>query len=338
MKNSVIILVLLGLFSCEKIIFEKEIDDSNEEVFEYFWERMNSQYAFFELKGVDWDEMYKKNRPLVTNDLSEDSLFIIMGNMMIALNDAHTGIFATINGKYRRAKATLDTSKITFNFETTSTYLSDVKEHQGTYYTFTTGFLSDNKIGYFNYPSFGEAHSESFFSDIIQERFASTEGLIIDIRSNGGGSDQNVRQLAGYISSEEVLGYTTYLKNGSGHHDFQAGISYYFGGLNTNPPPKVVVLTDRGSFSAASFLPLVAKQMPNTIVMGDTTGGGISGTKGVVLPNGWRISYSNTRVLAPTGENWENGVPPDVFVEHTDTDDDNGKDPVLERAIDEILN
>ena len=69
--------------------------------------------------------------------------------------------------------------------------------------------------------------------------------------------------------------------------------------------------------------------------MGDITGGGLGAPNGGELPNGWEYRFSITQTLDLDGNNFENGVPPDIeaFIDF----DDRTKDEVIERALLELL-
>jgi C-terminal processing protease CtpA/Prc len=73
-------------------------------------------------------------------------------------------------------------------------------------------------------------------------------------------------------------------------------------------------------------------------VMGDTTGGGLGLPNGGQLPNGWTYRFSITKTLDPQGNNYENGIPPDVVKILTAEDRISGRDTVIEAAVDLILN
>ncbi|HPH18660.1 MAG TPA: S41 family peptidase [Haliscomenobacter sp.] len=99
---------------------------------------------------------------------------------------------------------------------------------------------------------------------------------------------------------------------------------------------KIAVLIDRGTFSAASFFALGAREVDNMIVIGDKSGGGLGLPNGGQMPNGWTYRFSISQTLSPAGENFENGVPPDIQVILTKSDRDRGVDTVIERAIQEL--
>ena len=72
---------------------------------------------------------------------------------------------------------------------------------------------------------------------------------------------------------------------------------------------------------------------PNITLLGDTTGGGLGLPAMGYLANGWRFRLPVTRILAPDGTNYENGVPP----HHVVTFDrqsalDNLKDNLIDSA------
>jgi len=99
-----------------------------------------------------------------------------------------------------------------------------------------------------------------------------------------------------------------------------------------------MLLTNRGCYSATSFFTLAMKAFPHVVQVGDTTGGGLGSPSGFELPNGWRYRFSVSRTLDPQGNNFENGIPPDVPVWNDPQNEANGVDDIMERAIDLIIN
>jgi C-terminal processing protease CtpA/Prc len=138
-----------------------------------------------------------------------------------------------------------------------------------------------------------------------------------------------------FVDQRTLLNYSR-IKNGPGHGDFTeiepvyvdpyAGIRYL---------KKVVLLVDRGTYSAGSFTALASRALPNVVLMGDTTGGGLGIPAGGQLPNGWTYRFSISQALnLDQSPEWENGVPPDirVLVDWSDLT----KDEVIERALVEL--
>ena len=138
-----------------------------------------------------------------------------------------------------------------------------------------------------------------------------------------------------FVPNEQVV-FRSRIKTGVGPDDFSDledavvsptnGVSY---------AGRVMVLVDRGTFSAGSFFALAAKAIPNMTLVGDITGGGLGAPNGGQLPNGWTYRFSITQTLDLDGNNYENGVPVDIeaFLDFSDRT----KDEVIERALEELL-
>ena len=68
-------LVALTAVSCERAFMTKDEPSDPVSVFEYLWNRVDQQYVFFDIKGVDWDSVHTVFRPMVYDGMSDDSLF-----------------------------------------------------------------------------------------------------------------------------------------------------------------------------------------------------------------------------------------------------------------------
>ena len=66
-KSSFYFLVLLALSfaSCERAFMEQDEPKDPVSVFDYLWNKVDQQYAFFDVKGVDWDSVREVYRPKV---------------------------------------------------------------------------------------------------------------------------------------------------------------------------------------------------------------------------------------------------------------------------------
>jgi hypothetical protein len=60
--------------------------------FEAFWQQFRDHYAFFPLKGVDWDDSLAAHRGRVGPGTSDDELLDIFAEMTAPLQDAHVAI------------------------------------------------------------------------------------------------------------------------------------------------------------------------------------------------------------------------------------------------------
>ncbi|PLX17216.1 MAG: hypothetical protein C0599_13915, partial [Salinivirgaceae bacterium] len=67
------------------------------ENFEYLWKQVDEKYSYFELKNINWDEIYTEYRPQVTSDLSNEAFFSLMFNMLGTLRDGHVNLQSPFN-------------------------------------------------------------------------------------------------------------------------------------------------------------------------------------------------------------------------------------------------
>ena len=95
----------------------------------------------------------------------------------------------------------------------------------------------------------------------------------------------------------------------------------------------VVLLTNRGVFSAANHFVLMMKELPHVTIVGDKTGGGSGLPLNSTLPNGWSVRFSASPILDAQGNHTEFGIEPDVKVSITSEDWTRGVDTIIEEAL-----
>lgn len=102
----------------------------------------------------------------------------------------------------------------------------------------------------------------------------------------------------------------------------------------------VVVLTNRGTFSAANNFVSIMKCLPGVKIVGATTGGGSGMPFSSELPNGWGIRFSACSVLDPLGRPTEDGVEPTegCAVGITPAQTASGIDPIIDFAVTLLTN
>lgn len=329
---SLFIFVLLT--SCEKVLMEKEVADDPVTNFETMWKTVDEKYAFFDYKDINWNQVYDNYRPMVTNDMSPYKLFNLMANMMNELRDGHVNLTAPFDISRYNFK---ENAPENFNFRL-------IKDHYiGWDYRITGSLINayiereNVSIGYIYYASFSNT-VQSADIDFVIGSFFHTQGIILDMRSNGGGNVNNIYRLGSRFADQKRFIYSSILKNGPDHEAFSDAAEVYMepGGFYQYTKP-VILLTNRGCFSATSFFTLAMKAFPHVIQVGDTTGGGLGAPAGFELPNGWGYRFSTSRTFSPDGDNFEDGVPPDVTVWMDPQHELNGVDDIMEKAIEIIL-
>jgi len=318
--------------SCEKILLEDDFASTNpHESFEYLWNQCNEKYAYFDLKEVDWDAIKAAYSNKIYEGMSEDSLFNVLGGMLKELKDDHANLISNFNtsfyGVEYQAQDNFDWRLIIDHYIGQDYYLSGPFAHN---------FIANGEIGYIRLSTFADP-IESQSLDFILDRYKSTEGLILDLRENGGGAISNVFQILSRLVESETLVYYSRIKAGVGHDDFtDASAAYVQPYDGVRYTKNVMVLTDRGTFSSGSLLALATKALPQVSLVGDTTAGGLGIPNGGQLPNGWTYRFSITQTLTLDKKpDYENGVPPDINIQFAWSNLE--RDEILEAAINELL-
>lgn len=303
--------------------------------FDALWTIIDEHYCFFKQKDVDWNEVYDRYSPRVADDMSREELFLVMADMINELRDGHTNLSSPFNTSYYRKwwsdyPANYDARLIQhyyFNYNYRSVSGMDY------------GFLDDN-IGYIRYGSFSTPIGDGNLDNVLNF-LASSRGLIIDVRDNGGGSLTNVETLvARFITRPTTVGYISH-KTGPGHDDFSTPRAFSYnpaaaGRVRYLKP--VVVLCNRSTFSAANNFVAIMKHLDGVTIVGAQSGGGGGMPYSSELPNGWGIRFSACAILDADRQETEEGITPSPGCE-VDMDTDaalNGIDTILERAI-EVL-
>ncbi len=312
--------------SCEKALNLKEPATDAVAVFDEVWTKLDVQYVFFNLKNVNWDSVYTVYRPQVTEDMSNDALFTVLDHMMQSLRDGHVGIITPEKSSAYGGFYQLYLKN--FNYENIITgYLYNDYQTAGPII-----YKVNEGIGYLYYSSF-EMDVTDAEIDSVLTYFKDTKGLIIDVRDNSGGNTENANKLFRRFISARVLVKYEQQKEGKGHDDFFSPTAFYLSqeGVYYNKP--ICLLTNRSCFSACNDFVMYMSQLPNVTRIGDNTGGGGGIPVSYLLANGWKIQYTATATLTPQKEYIENGIVPDIHIDITPVEESNGKDPILDEAI-----
>ena len=327
-------LILSCMSSCHKV---EEYANDPRGNFEALWTILDEHYCFFEEKGVDWDAVHDKYARRIGDEMTREELFIVCADMLDELRDGHVNLTAPFNTSYYRkwwsdypqnfSQRLIEESYFNFNYRQSAGMLF--------------GILREN-IGYIYYGSFAAPIGEGNLDNVLYF-LKNTQGLIIDVRDNGGGDLTNVRTIvARFLTEPRVVGYISH-KTGPGHDAFSEPqeITYNpaaVGRIRWGKP--VIVLTNRSTFSAANNFASVMKLLPGVRLVGATTGGGSGMPYSSELPNGWGVRFSACSMLDAERRSTESGVEPTegCAVDMDPMDALTGKDTILEFAINLLQN
>lgn len=328
MKNFLIIAALvLMLGGCEALFFDEEPRNDYLTNFEVFWREFDRNYSFFEVKNIDWDSIYHIYRPQAEQAENEVELFFVLSQMALALEDGHVNVASPYGvSSYNYTGSARDNGPYNVKYYTFNV------ENIGN--TITYAELSQHNVGYIHIKTFGAAREDYEKIDDILTVFSKKDGLIIDVRSNGGGSTNNSQAIASRFADKERLYLKVKYKNGPGHGDFTDWDERTVVPQGRGYDKPVVVLTNRRTFSSAEDFVLAMRLFPNVTVLGDTTGGGSGNPILRELPNGWTFRLSSWIAADPDDNLFEGvGLAPDITVWNSAQDSTALRDRLLREAL-----
>ena len=302
--------------------------------FETLWSIIDRQYCFLTYKhqqyGLDWDEVHERYARRITDEMTGEQLFEVLSDMVAELRDGHVNLSSSVGtSQYREW---FDAYPHNFSDSIQRNYLG--KDYINS--SALTYQILENNIGYLYVGSFSSGLGEGNLSQTLS-RLAVCDGLIVDVRDNGGGDLTTAHRLAARFTNDKVLVGYIHHKTGPGHDDFSDPYPVSVepsSGIRWQKP--VVVLTNRRSYSATNDFVNCMRQFPLVTTLGDKTGGGSGLPFTSELPCGWSIRFSASPLLSPAMEQLEFGIDPDVKVDMTIEDMARGRDTMIERAC-EIL-
>ncbi len=323
--------VLLLLLTVTGCIREDKFENNPQGNFDALWQMIDEKYCFLDYKEIDWDAIYTQYKKRITSDMSREGLFEVLGEMLAELQDGHVNLYSAFN--VARYWNWYEDYPRNFN-ETIQerNYLgTDYRIGSGIKYT----ILEDN-IAYLYYGSFSSGIGEGNLDEILQY-VAICNGMIIDVRNNGGGMLTNSEKIAARFVNDKILSGYIMHKTGKGHSDFSDPTPIYLSPSNSIRWQKpVVILTNRHAYSATndfvSTMKTIGKHTGLVTIIGDRTGGGSGLPFSSELPNGWGVRFSASPQLDDEKNHTEFGIDPDIKVDMDPEKEKDGIDTIIETA------
>jgi len=172
----------------------------------------------------------------------------------------------------------------------------------------------------------------------IKKELIDTKGIVVDIRNYP--NDFVVYSLGRFLvpKRNSFVKFTTMNLNNPGEFNFDRSKK-----LGSNKKSayqgKVVLLVDERTQSQAEFTAMGFQAAPNTTVIGSTTAGADGNYSRIILPGGLATGISGIGVFYPDGSPTQRiGIVPDIDIKPSVEGIRNGKDELLEKAIEVIKN
>lgn len=185
--------------------------------------------------------------------------------------------------------------------------------------------LSGGRLAYVWVPNTGGGGMSSFNRYFFAQQ--DKEGAVIDERYNGGGLLDDY--MVDYMTRSLRAGLTNEVPGGRPMRLPQGVLG-----------PKVLIINERAG-SGGDYFPWAFRQQEVGPIVGTRTWGGlVAASSPYGLVDGGRVTAPNNAVFDPINNQWvaENkGVPPDIEVRMDARSVAEGRDPQLERAVQEAL-
>ncbi len=203
-----------------------------------------------------------------------------------------------------------------------------------------SGFLSEaavswrrlgDSLGYIRISRWGGGNLVQQFDRALEE-FKDGRGLVIDVRGNGGGSDELADEVNGRFLEKPVVSSIDFWRQ-AGTNQFRKTI----GRVQPRGPwtyrGRVAVLIDEGCASACEHFVSGIEAMGRVLLVGTPTNGAGGGPTVVTLCDGTKVAISRALGLRANGVVFEgHGIPPHIFSTPSLEDLRQGRDAALEIA------
>ena len=320
-----IFFVSFYFFSCKKNIpsvISNTTPTDFSQVFDEFWNGMNTNYLYWDIDTTNWDAVYKKYKPVFAHlDLkNKGDLQKSVGyfkEMTSGLVDSHFAISFTNNLiKDSFVFPALERKVKSPNFHSPFFYISIDSNYldkgfiSGDYFTLENTKLTTvcgtikDKILYFYCSEFAlqEAFSSKtnndvktvlqYFFNLLKNKPSNIKGIIIDIRNNSGGNLEDLNFFIGHFIEKPLVFGQTHYKSSNGRLSFTPWINAI---INPFPGSKeltvpIIVLADSHSISVAEAVTMAIHILPNSLFVGETTWGATGPITDNVLYNSGQFS------------------------------------------------
>lgn len=376
-----ILALFIALSSCTKDDDNTNVGSTNpQEIFQEFWDIYDRHYPLMHRKGIDWQTVYDTYYPQITMTTTDTQLFDFFNTIITTvIKDGHTDVIYN-NSQEAVYEPEFNQNVVNMIENNTTSKVNIVASSVNNPYLSYGTLTNNSDIGYINSKNFepvNENESEfNNFKAIVDEALVALQnktGIIIDVRTNGGGQGPFAYYLAGRFFSNntpiELIRQRIKTSTGStvsslgnwateefeGYPDSRVEGGYVAGVFpedNTISVSgafqfthKVAVLTSRNTASAAEYFTAAMKTQSHVSTFGEITFGIFAGSDIFTLNNGnrkWKTRVSTHDIEINYNGSFQSfegiGIMPDEEILPTSTQVFNGEDLHIEAAINYIAN
>lgn len=305
---------------------EKIAAEVQKQAIENLRKAIDENYSYRDLRSVDWKEVFAKYQPKLEASETSQAFARVTAELLGAAKDAHISV--EVNGSRRGTFQRNITPNV--NFRTLPQVIPNWRHENNS--IVATGKCEDG-ITYLLIGSWpGKDLPEEIFEAIASAD--PKKGLIIDVRTNGGGDEPAAQKVAGcFITEEKIYSKNTTIHDGKWSETYDRVVK-----PNKARPAyrgKVVVLIGPVCMSSNESFILMMKSAGATLIGGKTYGSS-GNPKPHDLGNGVTVFLPSWKDLFPDGSLLEGvGIAPDIVVETT-IEELKSEDAVIDEALKEL--
>lgn len=383
--NTIIIVIFLISTSCSKDDSPTNPTTTNskteqQKVFQEFWDIYDRHYPLMHRKNIDWQTIYDTYYSQISTTTTDAQLFNHFNSIMTTVvKDGHTDVvYNNVQEAIYEPDFNEEIEMMIIN--NTPGKVNIVASSMNNPYLSYGTLVADANIGYINSKNFEPVNENdgefNNFKSIVDEALTalqSKSGIIVDVRTNGGGQGPYAYYLAGRFFSNatpiELIRQRIKTTTGSttsalgdwattefeGYPDARVEGGYVAGVFPEDNEisssgtfqytGKVALLTSNSTASAAEYFTAAMKTQSHVRSIGDKTFGIFAGSDIFTLTNGggkWKTRVSTHDVeITYDGlfQSFEGvGIIPDNHILPTGVQVSGGEDVHISAATDYILN
>ncbi|HZR16232.1 MAG TPA: S41 family peptidase [Verrucomicrobiae bacterium] len=294
--------------------------------FDELWEAFDSNYAMFALRPeVDWHRLQELYRPKALASRSTNEFAGVCSEMLRSLRDLH--IWLTVGGEdvpvFNRPRTA------NANPGAHAAILGRVHEAGQVQWAITP-----DRIGFLAIYGWSDQHIPAFCHQAL-EQMRNTRGLMVDVRLNGGGSEDLAEEVAGRFLDKEFVYAFSQFRNGPSHTNLTVKLERRVSpqGPWRYDRPVVLLIGQKCMSSNESFIAMMSGAQQVT-VMGDHTCGSSGNPKIIHLPLDMTVSVPSWIDYLPDGTPLdERGFQPQVVFDPSSGAFEGLRDDLLTAAL-----
>lgn len=196
--------------------------------------------------------------------------------------------------------------------------------------TYTTMDKDNKKVGYLYIATFSTTVADQVKTALNKIESQNIEGLIIDLRNNGGGYLSAASDIASMFLEKDKVIYSLESKE---------NIETFKDQSEEKRNYNIVILVNDGTASASEIMTAALKDSYNNVkIIGTKTYGKGKVQQTKSLTDGTMVKYTTAKWLRPNGDCIDNiGIVPDYVIDIVKNEDGSFEDTQLQKAIEVVF-